>query len=398
MVNLLLKIFVKDYKNTANEKVRTSFGLLGAGFGIFTNFLLFVGKLIVGLLISNLSIVADALNNLSDFGNCFLAVFGFKMSSKPADKEHPYGHQRMEYVISLVISVVIIALGLNLFYQAVLALINPEPALTSFPLIPIIILGISILMKVLQSFVYYSLGNRINSLTLKANGADARNDVLATSAVLAGLLISYYTGFTQTDSILTIVVSVFILYTGIKILIETADVLLGEKPSDQTIKNFVKLVKGHEGVLGVHDLEMHCYGPSAIFASIHVEVDGSKNVFDSHDMIDNIEVECERKLGIKTVIHMDPVKVNDGETERCRKIVENVVKNVDSSLSIHDFRIVSGPTHINAVFDMVIPFDKKPKTKELISEIRKEVKKVDPKINSVVTCDDQYTMISTDNE
>jgi cation diffusion facilitator family transporter len=398
MVNLLLKIFVKDYKNTANEKVRTSYGLLGAGFGIFTNFLLFVGKLIVGLLISNLSIVADALNNLSDFGNCFLAVFGFKMSSKPADKEHPYGHQRMEYVISLVISVVIIALGLNLFYQAVLALINPEPALTSFPLIPIIILGVSILMKVLQSFVYYSLGNRINSLTLKANGADARNDVLATSAVLAGLLISYYTGFTQTDSILTIVVSVFILYTGIKILIETADVLLGEKPSDQTIKNFVKLVKGHEGVLGVHDLEMHCYGPSAIFASIHVEVDGSKNVFDSHDMIDNIEVECERKLGIKTVIHMDPVKVNDGETERCRKIVENVVKNVDSSLSIHDFRIVSGPTHINAVFDMVIPFDKKPKTKELISEIRKEVKKVDPKINSVVTCDDQYTMISTDNE
>jgi cation diffusion facilitator family transporter len=398
MVNLLLKIFVKDYKNTANEKVRTSYGLLGAGFGIFTNFLLFVGKLIVGLLISNLSIVADALNNLSDFGNCFLAVFGFKMSSKPADKEHPYGHQRMEYVISLVISVVIIALGLNLFYQAILALINPEPALTSFPLIPIIILGVSILMKVLQSFVYYSLGNRINSLTLKANGADARNDVLATSAVLAGLLISYYTGFTQTDSILTIVVSVFILYTGIKILIETADVLLGEKPSDQTIKNFVKLVKGHEGVLGVHDLEMHCYGPSAIFASIHVEVDGSKNVFDSHDMIDNIEVECERKLGIKTVIHMDPVKVNDGETERCRKIVENVVKNVDSSLSIHDFRIVSGPTHINAVFDMVIPFDKKPKTKELISEIRKEVKKVDPKINSVVTCDDQYTMISTDNE
>ncbi|MCI2069609.1 MAG: cation diffusion facilitator family transporter [Bacilli bacterium] len=398
MTELLLRIFVKNYIDTNNEKVRASYGLLGAGFGVITNLILFVSKIVIGLLIANLSIIADALNNLSDFGSCFLSIFGFKMSSKPADAEHPYGHQRMEYIVSLIISVIIIALGGNIAYQAILRLISPEAPLSEFPLIPIIILGISILLKVLQGYVYFSLGKRIDSLALKASGADARNDVLTTTGVLAGLLISYYTGFTRADGILAIVVSLFILYTGIKILLQTGDVLLGEKPSKERIDAFMNLIKSNPQVLGSHDLEMHCYGPNAVFASIHVEVDGSIDVFKSHDMIDNLESECFKKLGIKTVIHMDPIKVNDPQTDYTHNVVMQAIKKINPELSIHDFRIVSGPTHTNAVFDMVIPFSAKADIKNLMRSLREEVKKIDPNINIVVNCDDEYTMLSNKND
>lgn len=398
MTELLLKIFVKNYKDTNNEKVRSSYGLLGAGFGLVTNLILFVSKIVIGLLIANLSIIADALNNLSDFGSCFLSIFGFKLSSKPADAEHPYGHQRMEYIVSMVISVIIIALGGNIAYQAILGLINPEPALTVFPLIPVIILGLSILLKILQSYVYFSLGKRIDSLALKASGADARNDVLSTTGVLGGLLISYYTGFTRADGILAIVVSLFILYTGIKILLQTGDILLGEKPSKERIEAFMKVIKSNPQVLGSHDLEMHCYGPNAIFASIHVEVDGSIDVFKSHDMVDNLENECLKKLGIKTVIHMDPIKVNDPQTDYTHNVVIKAIQKVNSGLTIHDFRIVSGPTHTNAVFDMVIPYSAKANIKTIIRSLRDEVKKTDPKINLIINCDDEYTMLSNKND
>jgi cation diffusion facilitator family transporter len=398
MVEILLRIFVKDYKKTDNEKVRTGYGLLGAGFGLFTNLILFVSKLVIGLITANISIIADALNNLSDFGNCFLSIFGFKMSSKPADEDHPYGHQRMEYIISLVISVIIIALGLDLIYQAIMSLVNPGPALTVFPLVSVIILGASMLLKVVQAYVYFSLGKRINSIALKASGADARNDVLSTAGVLAGVLISYYTGFTRADGILALVVSGFIMYTGIKILVQTADVLLGERPSDETVQRFLKVIRSDHNVLGCHDLEMHCYGPNAIFASIHVEVDGSTDVFKSHDMIDNLEDECWSKLHIKTVIHMDPVKVNDPETDYAKQVIQDAVKAVNPALSIHDFRIVSGPTHTNAVFDMVIPHGLEAKKGELIHDVRAKVREQDPNIHPIINCDDQYTMISSEND
>ncbi len=398
MVNLLLKIFVKDYQNTSNQKVRTKYGILGASFGLVTNSILFVSKLIIGLIFANVSIIADALNNLSDFGNCFLTIFGFKLSSKPADVDHPYGHQRMEYIISMVISVIIIALGVEIGVQAVQSIINPEPAYKEFPLIPVIVLDIAMLIKVLQSIVYYSLGRRINSLVLKASGADARNDVLATGSVLIGVFVSFYTGFVQIDGILAIAVALFILYTGIKILFQTGDVLLGEKPSQETIDTFVHFIRNSEGVLGVHDLEMHCYGPNAIFASIHCEIDGSKDIYETHDNIDNIETACMRKFGIKTVIHMDPIKVNDKETERVRKIVADAIEKTSSHLSFHDFRIVSGPTHINAVFDMVLPFDLKKDRNNLMAKIRNEVKQADPNIRLVVNFDDEYEMISSEND
>ena len=398
MVNLLLKLFVPNYKNVDDVKVRNNYGILGSVVGVISNVILVVSKLIVGLLFFNLSIIADALNNLSDFLNCLLNIFGFKISSKPADEDHPYGHERMEYIISLIVSIVILFLGFNIIYQAVLNLINPIEAYESFPLASLIVLIVSIFIKIFQSIVYYSLGKKINSISLKALGADSRNDVISTSGVLIGLLISYYTGFTRIDGIISILVGLFIIYSGIEILKDTSNLLLGEKPDADLVKKFVELIKSDNRVLGVHDLEMHMYGPNMIFASVHVEVDGSKDIFESHDMIDNLEKLAYSKLNVKTVIHMDPIKVNDPLTQKCKDIISSVVANISKDLSIHDFRIVSGPSHINAVFDIVIPNKLKDKEKEIINQLKQEVKKKDPNLYLVMTIDEEYTMIMEDNK
>ena len=340
MTELLLKLFVKDYKNVKDQNVRKQYGVLGAVFGLITNFILFAAKLTIGILIANISIIADGLNNLSDFGNCFITIFGFKMSSKPADKDHPFGHQRMEYIISLIVSVIIISLGFNIGKDAVSSIITPSEQMEQI-LIPAIILGLSIVIKVLQGVLYYSLGKRIDSIALKATGADSRNDVISTTGVLIGLFISFYTGFTRIDGIIALVVAIFVVVSGIKILIDTADILLGEKPSQEIIDEFVKTIKSHDCVLGIHDIEMHCYGPNQIYASCHVEVDASKDVIITHDSIDNIEKECLQKLKIQTVIHMDPVVIDDPQRNHFKEVVAEALKEVNPDLHFHDFRIVS---------------------------------------------------------
>ena len=398
MVELLLKLFIHDYKNTSNQVVRTKYGILGSIVGLVSNIILVISKLVVGLLFFNISIIADALNNLSDFFNFFLNLFGFKVSNKPADEDHPYGHQRMEYIISLIISVVIMLMGVIIIIQAIKGIINPPSKYTSFPLATIIVLGISILIKIFQSITYYSLGKRINSISLNALGADSRNDVISTTGVLVGVFISYYTGFTQIDGIIAILVGIFIIYSGIGVLIKTSDILLGEKPSQELIDKFVELIKSDENVLGVHDLEMHSYGQNNLFASIHVEVDGSKDVYQSHDMIDNLEHLAYSKLNIKTVIHMDPIKVNDQQTDRCKKIVTDVINNISKDLTIHDFRIVSGPSHINVIFDIVIPHNLTKQEKEIINTIKQEVNKIDNTLHLKITIDEQYTLISKENQ
>ena len=398
MVELLLKLFVPDYKNTSNQKVRTKYGILGSFVGLISNLILVIGKMVVGLIFFNISIIADALNNLSDFFNCFLNLFGFKMSSKPADEDHPYGHQRMEYIISLIISIVIVAMGVVIIVQAITSIINPPSKYNEFPFASVIVLVIAIFIKIFQSFTYYSLGKKISSISLNALGADSRNDVISTLGVLVGILISYYTGFTQIDGIIAILVGLFIIYSGLNILIKTSDILLGEKPSQELIDEFVKLIKSDENVLGVHDLEMHSYGQNNIFASIHVEVDGSKDIYQSHDMIDNLERLAYEKLNIKTVIHMDPIKVHDKQTDKCKEIVTKVINNISSELTIHDFRIVSGPSHTNVIFDIVIPHSLTKQEKDIINTIKQEVSKIDDTMHLVITIDEQYTLISKENE
>ena len=397
MTELLLKLFVKDYKNVKDQNVRKQYGVLGAVFGLITNFILFAAKLTIGILIANISIIADGLNNLSDFGNCFITIFGFKMSSKPADKDHPFGHQRMEYIISLIVSVIIISLGFNIGKDAVNSIITPSEQMEQI-LIPAIILGLSIVIKVLQGVLYYSLGKRIDSIALKATGADSRNDVISTTGVLIGLFISFYTGFTRIDGIIALVVAIFVVISGIKILIDTADILLGEKPSQEIIDEFVKTIKSHDCILGIHDIEMHCYGPNQIYASCHVEVDASKDVIITHDSIDNIEKECLQKLKIQTVIHMDPVVINDPQRNHFKKVVEEALKEVNPDLHFHDFRIVSGPTHVNLVFDIVLPFELKSKKDEIQSKLEDLVHQKEPNTYLVISYDDEYTTITSSHE
>ena len=397
MTELLLKLFVKDYKNVKDQNVRKQYGVLGAVFGLITNFILFAAKLTIGILIANISIIADGLNNLSDFGNCFITIFGFKMSSKPADKDHPFGHQRMEYIISLIVSVIIISLGFNIGKDAVNSIITPSEQMEQI-LIPAIILGLSIVIKVLQGVLYYSLGKRIDSIALKATGADSRNDVISTTGVLIGLFISFYTGFTRIDGIIALVVAIFVVISGIKILIDTADILLGEKPSQEIIDEFVKTIKSHDCVLGIHDIEMHCYGPNQIYASCHVEVDASKDVIITHDSIDNIEKECLQKLKIQTVIHMDPVVIDDPQRNHYKEVVEEALKEVNPDLHFHDFRIVSGPTHVNLVFDIVLPFELKSKKDEIQSKLEDLVHQKEPNTYLVISYDDEYTTITSSHE
>ena len=397
MTELLLKLFVKDYKNVKDQNVRKQYGVLGAVFGLITNFILFAAKLTIGILIANISIIADGLNNLSDFGNCFITIFGFKMSSKPADKDHPFGHQRMEYIISLIVSVIIISLGFNIGKDAVNSIITPSEQMEQI-LIPAIILGLSIVIKVLQGVLYYSLGKRIDSIALKATGADSRNDVISTTGVLIGLFISFYTGFTRIDGIIALVVAIFVVVSGIKILIDTADILLGEKPSQEIIDEFVKTIKSHDCVLGIHDIEMHCYGPNQIYASCHVEVDASKDVIITHDSIDNIEKECLQKLKIQTVIHMDPVVIDDPQRNHYKEVVAEALKEVNPDLHFHDFRIVSGPTHVNLVFDIVLPFELKSKKDEIQSKLEDLVHQKEPNTYLVISYDDEYTTITSSHE
>ena len=397
MTELLLKLFVKDYKNVKDQNVRKQYGVLGAVFGLITNFILFAAKLTIGILIANISIIADGLNNLSDFGNCFITIFGFKMSSKPADKDHPFGHQRMEYIISLIVSVIIISLGFNIGKDAVNSIITPSEQMEQI-LIPAIILGLSIVIKVLQGVLYYSLGKRIDSIALKATGADSRNDVISTTGVLIGLFISFYTGFTRIDGIIALVVAIFVVISGIKILIDTADILLGEKPSQEIIDEFVKTIKSHDCVLGIHDIEMHCYGPNQIYASCHVEVDASKDVIITHDSIDNIEKECLQKLKIQTVIHMDPVVINDPQRNHYKEVVAEALKEVNPDLHFHDFRIVSGPTHVNLVFDIVLPFELKSKKDEIKYKLEDLVHQKEPNTYLVISYDDEYTTITSSHE
>ena len=398
MTELLLKIFVKDYKNVKDSNVRTKYGTLGSIFGVITNLAIFIAKIIIGLLSGSISIIADAVNNLGDIGTSAITLFGYKISSKPADRDHPYGHHRVEYIISLIIAVIILSLGINIIVQGVSSIMNPAEKYDSFPWVTVVILAITILIKLAQSLLYSSLGKRINSMPLRATSIDSRNDVIATLFVIVGIIISYFTGFTQIDGILAIVVALFIMYSGFDILKQAANMLIGETPENEMVQKFIDLLEANPEVLGVHDIKMHCYGPNATFASAHVEVDGAKDIFLLHDTIDNLENECLKVLRINTVLHMDPIKVHDPETDRCKKIIREALEEINPKLTFHDFRIVSGPTHINAVFDIVVPHDETKKKKEILSQLRKIVAQKDSRIHIVVTCDDEYTYIGNKSD
>lgn len=379
MGKFLLKLFVKDYKNVNDPNVRKKYGLVSSIFGLITNFLLFLSKIIIGIILGLYSLVSDSINNLSDFGNNALSVFGVKMTYKPADKEHPYGHQRTEYVISLVIGCVIIALGSIMAYQGVTDLVQfiqtvietGKAPLRSFSYVMYVVslslLSFAILVKCTQAMIYFTYGKAISSQQLKALGKDALNDCISTTLVILGIVVSYFSGY-DIDCFLTLLVAVLVILSGIGIIKEAANSLVGEKPSKETIDSLVSLLLGHNGVLGIHDLEIHTYG-RVVFGVIHVEVNAKEDVMLSHELCDSLEKEVFEKMKIHLTVHMDPILVNDPDTNKYKELVESFAHEHEAH--IHDFRILSGQNNVNLIFDMILLSEND--TEEGHKEIKKQL-------------------------
>lgn len=344
LTGFLVKLFVKKPEDTKNVKVREQYGKLSSITGIVVNLLLFASKFIIGTISGSISIVGDSVNNLSDAGSSIISLISFKLSNKPADTGHPFGHARVEYISSSIIAVIILFIGVELMKTSVNKMIRPEAV--DFNFIIILILVLSISTKAWLYFFNRKLGRRIDSTILQATAADSLSDVLATSAVLLSGIISRITGL-MLDGWMGAVVAVLILLSGVKILKKTISSILGEAPSGDTIQQIEEFIQKYEGVLGIHDLVVHDYGPAHCFASVHVEVDSNVDILVSHDLIDNIERDIAFDMGIHLVIHLDPLVTDNPYVNELQRLTEDVVKNIDNSLSIHDFRVVIGSSHNN---------------------------------------------------
>ena len=390
MINWLCKLFVKDYQNTNSNEVRTRYGNLASIVGIISNLILFGLKLFIGLITGAISIIADAINNLADMGSSVVTLIGFKLSSKPADKEHPFGHERIEYITGLIVSIMIIIIGFTLGKSSFDKILNPDPLDTSIILVTSITLGVAILIKLWQSLFNYKIGKKINSVALIATSKDSRNDVISTSGVLVGVILSNYVFNFNLDGYIGLGVSIFILISGIKLIKETTDPLIGVAPDKDLVKTITDDILNYEGVLGIHDLVCHMYGQTKLFMTIHVEVDARTNILESHDLIDNIEKEMKEKYNIEISIHMDPIEMDNEELNQFSKVLSTTLKDICSCLSYHDLRMVKGYTHTNIIFDIVIPFDVDIKKEYIFDTLLKKAKEINPLYELVINFDIDY--------
>ena len=387
MYNLIVKLFIKNSSDIHSPKVREAYGTFSGIFGIVTNLILFSLKFTIGLISGSISILADATNNLADSASSILTIIGFKLSSKPADEDHPFGHERMEYLTGLGISVFILFIGFEFLTSSFKKIFSPE--IPHFGSITFIVLTISIIGKLLQGLFYKKTGKLIKSDTLIAASADSFNDVIATSAVLLSTIISFKTGIVL-DGFIGIAVSLFILYSGVKLVIETANPLIGTVPDSETVDKISKKITECDIILGIHDLVIHSYGANKCFASVHAEVDAGSDITKVHDTIDIIEREFLTDLGINLVIHMDPIVTDSPEVDYSRNAIAEILSKISTDISMHDFRIVTGETHTNLIFDVCIPYSFKMSESELKQKIFEEAKEVNPKWYTVVTIDRDF--------
>ncbi len=386
MPDRIIKKFINNSENTDETAVRNAYGKFAGAVGIICNVLLFAIKMIAGTLCGSVSVTADAVNNLSDASSSLISLMGFKLAEKPADREHPYGHGRYEYLSGLIVAVMILVIGVEILKSSVEKIFSPERV--EFSLVTVGALIVSIIVKLWMAFFNYSLGKKINSGTLKATGSDSRNDVIATSAVLAAMLISYFSGV-ELDGFMGIAVSLFIIYSGVGIIRETLDPLLGKAPDKEFVEEIRRKILEYPGVLGTHDLLVHDYGPGRQFASVHVEMAAEGDVIASHDVLDNIERDFQ-KQGLHMVVHFDPIETSDGKTTGLRKYIAGKVCEIDENLSIHDLRVVPGITHTNVIFDCVAPFDFNMTDDSLKERIKMAVSEDYPDYNCVITVDKSY--------
>lgn len=386
-MDFLVRRFIKNYQDTKNANVRTSVGKLSGIVGILNNLFLFVIKFLIGTIVHSVSIQADGVNNLTDAGSNIISILSFHLSNKPADKDHPFGHERTETIASLFVGILILVLGFETAKESISKVIHPGSI--DFRIASVIILLISIMVKFWMYAYNKKLSKVYDSSLLEATALDSISDVCGTTAVLVSTLLSPVLHF-NLDGYMGIVVSGIILYGAYGLLRDMINSLIGEAPDPELVHNIVDMIMAHPVILGVHDMMLHNYGPNKIFASAHVEVDSSKDIFETHDHIDNIEREVKENMNIDLVLHMDPVKVNDPETELYRAKVVEAIHQIDPKWRFHDFRIVSGPTHANLVFDLVIPFEEKYTQEEIEEMLLKHIES-DKKIYLVLTIDHPYT-------
>lgn len=385
-MNFLVRRFIKNYQDTKDANVRTSIGKLSGIVGIFNNLFLFVIKFVIGTIVHSVSIQADGVNNLTDAGSNIISILSFHLANKPADKDHPFGHERTETIASLFVGILILVLGFETAKESISKVIHPGSI--DFRIASVIILLISIIVKFWMYAYNKKLSKTYDSSLLEATALDSISDVCGTTAVLVSTLLSPVLHF-NLDGYMGIVVSGIILYGAYGLLRDMINSLIGEAPDPELVHNIVDMIMAHPAILGVHDMMLHNYGPNKIFASAHVEVDSSKDIFETHDHIDNIEREVKENMNIDLVLHMDPVKVNDPETELYRAKVVEAIHQIDPKWGFHDFRIVSGPTHVNLVFDLVIPFEEKYTQEEIEEMLLKHIES-DKKIYLVLTIDHPY--------
>ena len=385
-MNFLVRRFIKNYQDTKDANVRTSVGKLSGIVGIFSNLFLFVIKFVIGTIVHSVSIQADGVNNLTDAGSNIISILSFHLANKPADKDHPFGHERTETIASLFVGILILVLGFETAKESISKVIHPGSI--DFRIASVIILLISIIVKFWMYAYNKKLSKTYDSSLLEATALDSISDVCGTTAVLVSTLLSPVLHF-NLDGYMGIVVSGIILYGAYGLLRDMINSLIGEAPDPELVHNIVDMIMAHPAILGVHDMMLHNYGPNKIFASAHVEVDSSKDIFETHDHIDNIEREIKKNMNIDLVLHMDPVKVNDPETELYRAKVVEAIHQIDPKWRFHDFRIVSGPTHVNLVFDLVIPFEEKYAQEEIEEMLLKHIES-DKKIYLVLTIDHPY--------
>ena len=385
-MNFLVRRFIKNYQDTKDANVRTNVGKLSGIVGIFSNLFLFVIKFMIGTIVHSVSIQADGVNNLTDAGSNIISILSFHLANKPADKDHPFGHERTETIASLFVGILILVLGFETAKESISKVIHPGSI--DFRIASVIILLISIIVKFWMYAYNKKLSKTYDSSLLEATALDSISDVCGTTAVLVSTLLSPVLHF-NLDGYMGIVVSGIILYGAYGLLRDMINSLIGEAPDPELVHNIVDRIMAHPAILGVHDMMLHNYGPNKIFASAHVEVDSSKDIFETHDHIDNIEREVKENMNIDLVLHMDPVKVNDPETELYRAKVVKAIHQIDPKWGFHDFRIVSGPTHVNLVFDLVIPFEEKYTQEEIEAMLLKHIES-DKKIYFVLTIDHPY--------
>lgn len=386
MTNLLVRLFVKNSNNTSDPAVRENYGKMASIVCIVLNMVLSAGKIILGLLSGAISVTADGFNNLTDCGSNVVSLISFKVAGKPADKEHPFGHQRIEYISAMIVAFIVLMLAVELASESFNKIFNPEPSEMSYLMLGV--LAFSVLVKVWMFFFNRKLGKTVDSEVLKATATDSLTDAISTTAVTVAVIISHFVNF-NLDGYMGLAVAVVIAWAGIDILKDTMSKLLGQAPDKTLIEGIRSRIMAYEGVLGIHDLAVHNYGPHKYYASVHVEVDAKVPTMESHDLMDRIERDFAENTDIVLIIHSDPVVTDDPEINLLKQKVTEMVTFIDERFRIHDFRAVKGVTHTNLIFDVAIPFDTKLSAEEIKTRISQLVSAYDPTLFVVATVEKQ---------